>query len=118
VDSSQAAFEMCGSMAFKDACKKAKPVLLEPIMKVVVTTPEEFLGSVTGDLSSRRGLVIDQERRGNTLVVTAHAPLSEMFGYSTTLRGMSQGRAAYAMEPHDYAPVPGNLAEQVAAGGV
>jgi len=115
VDSSQAAFEMCGSMAFKEACQKATPILLEPIMKVVVTTPEDFLGNVTGDLNSRRGLIVDQEKRGNTIIITAEAPLSEMFGYATSLRGMSQGRATYAMEPADYRPVPTNVANEVLA---
>jgi len=115
VDSSQAAFETCGSMAFKEACQKAKPVLLEPIMKVVVTTPEEFLGNVSGDLNSRRGIIVDQEKRGNTVIVTAEAPLSEMFGYATALRGMSQGRANYAMEPCDYRAVPTNVANEVLA---
>ncbi len=115
VDSSQAAFETCGSMAFKEACQKAKPTLLEPIMKVVVTTPEDFLGNVSGDINSRRGLIIDQEKRGNTVVITAEAPLSEMFGYATALRGMSQGRANYAMEPADYRPVPSNVASEVLA---
>lgn len=116
VDSSQVAFEMAGSIAFKDGVKKANPVILEPIMKVVVTTPEEFLGSVTGDLNSRRAMIVDMEERGNTRVVTAEAPLSEMFGYVNSLRGMTQGRAAYAMEPSDYRPVPGNLAEDILAG--
>ena len=115
VDSSQNSFETCGSMAFKDACKQAKPVLLEPIMKIVVTTPDEFLGNVTGDLASRRGLVTDQEQRGNAVIVTAEAPLSEMFGYVNSLRGMSQGRAAYAMEPAEYRPVPSNVASEVLA---
>ena len=115
VDSSQAAFETCGSMAFKEACQKAKPVLLEPIMKVVVTTPEDFLGNVTGDLNSRRAMIVDQEKRGNTIIISAEAPLSEMFGYATSLRGMSQGRASYAMEPCDYRPVPSNVASEVLA---
>ena len=115
VDSSQASFELCGSMAFKEACRKAKPTLLEPIMKVVVTTPDDFLGNVTGDLNSRRGIIVDQEQRGNTIIITAEAPLSEMFGYATQLRGMSQGRASYAMEPCDYRPVPSNVASEVLA---
>jgi len=115
VDSSQNAFETCGSMAFKNACKKAKPTLLEPIMKIVVTTPEDFLGNVTGDINSRRGMIVDQEKRGNTIIITAEAPLSEMFGYATALRGMSQGRASYAMEPCDYRPVPSNVASEVMA---
>jgi elongation factor G len=116
VDSSQVAFEVAGSMAFKDAVMDARPVLLEPIMRVVVTTPDEFLGSITGDLNSRRATIASMEQRGNTRVIVAEAPLSEMFGYATTLRGMSQGRAAYAMEPHDYRAVPGNVAQTVMAG--
>jgi elongation factor G len=116
VDSSQVAFEVAASMGFKDAVSAARPVLLEPIMKIVVTTPEEFVGNVTGDLSSRRGLIINQEQRGNTIIISAEVPLSEMFGYATTLRGMSQGRAAYAMEPLAYRPVPSNVASEVLAG--
>ncbi|MBI1367627.1 MAG: elongation factor G [Planctomycetes bacterium] len=116
VDSSQVAFEMAGSLALKEAAKKAKPVLLEPIMKVVVTTPEEFLGNVTGDISSRRGMILGQEKRGNAIILEAEAPLSEMFGYSTSLRGMSQGRANYSMEPSTYREVPRNIAEQIVAG--
>jgi len=113
VDSSQIAFEQAGSLAFKDACKKANLQLMEPIMKVVVTTPEEFLGNVTGDLNRRRAIIAEQEQRSNTRVITAEAPLSEMFGYSTQLRGMSQGRASYAMEPLDYRPVPPNIAKEL-----
>ena len=82
-------------------------------MKVVVTTPEEFLGSVTGDLNRRRAIISDQEPRGNARLVTAEAPLSEMFGYSNTLRGMSQGRATYSMEPLEYRPVPNNVAKEI-----
>ncbi len=115
VDSSQAAFEVAGALAFKDAVKKARPVLMEPIMKIVVTTPEDFLGNVTGDLNSRRGIIIDQERRSNTIIVTAEAPLSEMFGYATTLRGMSQGRASYSMEPETYRAVPANVEKELLA---
>jgi elongation factor G len=116
VDSSQIAFEMAGSIALKEAVKKARPVMLEPIMKVVVTTPEEFIGNVTGDISSRRGIIVNQEQRGNTIILDAEAPLSEMFGYSTSLRGMSQGRANYSMEPHSYRQVPAHLAENILAG--
>jgi len=87
-------------------------------MNVVVTTPEEFLGSVTGDLSSRRALINGQSERGNAVIIEAEVPLSEMFGYATTLRGMTQGRANYSMEPADYRQVPGNIAEQVIAGNV
>ena len=113
VDSSQIAFEQAGSLAFKEGMKKAGLVLLEPVMKVVVTVPDEFLGSVTGDINRRRGIIIEQETRANTRIVTAEAPLAEMFGYSTTVRSMSQGRASYAMEPLTYRPVPGNIAKEL-----
>jgi len=113
VDSSQIAFEMAGAIAFKDACRKAGLILQEPIMKVVVTTPDEFFGNVTGDLNRRRALIVGDEERGNTRIITAEAPLSEMFGYSNTLRGMSQGRASYAMEPLAYREVPGNIAKEI-----
>ena len=116
VDSSQVAFEMAGSIALKDAVRKAKPAMLEPIMKVVVTTPEEFLGNVTGDISSRRGLITGQSERGNAVILEAECPLREMFGYATSLRGMSQGRANYSMEPCTYRQVPKNIEEQVIAG--
>ncbi|WP_428389871.1 elongation factor G [Mucisphaera sp.] len=116
VDSSQIAFEQAGTLAFKEACRKAGLQLLEPFMKVVVTTPEEFFGSITGDMNRRRALIVGDEERGNTRLVTAEAPLSEMFGYSNTLRGMTQGRASYAMEPLDYRPVPANLATQIMEG--
>ncbi|HSI33988.1 MAG TPA: elongation factor G, partial [Tepidisphaeraceae bacterium] len=109
VDSSQIAFELAGSGAFKEACGKAGVTLLEPIMKVVVTTPKDFVGNVTGDLNRRRGVVVNSEERGNTVVVEAEVPLSEMFGYTTELRSMSQGRAASAMEPLKYSPVPANV---------
>jgi elongation factor G len=116
VDSSQIAFELAGMLAFKDAARKAGARLLEPIMKVVVTTPDEFLGNVTGDLNRRRAIIADTEQRGIVRIVTAEAPLSEMFGYSTSLRGMSQGRASYAMEPLTYRPVPPNIAKAVLEG--
>ncbi len=116
VDSSQVAFEVAGTLAFKQASKEAKPVLLEPIMKIVVTTPEAFVGNVTGDLSARRGMIVDQQQRGNTVAVTAEAPLSEMFGYATAVRGMSQGRASYSMEPLEYRIVPGNIATTILEG--
>ena len=109
VDSSQIAFELAGQIAFKDACAKAGVTLLEPIMKVVVTTPEDFVGNVTGDLNRRRGLIVNSEQRGNTRVVEAEVPLSEMFGYTTELRSMSTGRASSVMEPLKYAPVPTNV---------
>jgi elongation factor G len=113
VDSSQIAFELAGSGAFKDACKRAGMTLLEPIMKLVVTTPKDFVGNVTGDLNRRRGLIVNSEERGNTVVVEAEVPLSEMFGYTTELRSMSQGRAAAAMEPLKYAAVPTNVRNQI-----
>jgi len=113
VDSSQVAFEQAGRLALNEACRKAGIDLLEPIMKVVVTTPEDFIGPVTGDLSSRRGLVVGQEERGNTRIITAEVPLSEMFGYVTTLRSLTQGRANSSMEPLEYRPLPPNLAKEV-----
>ncbi len=117
VDSSQVAFEQAGRLALIEAVNKAGSVLLEPIMKVVITTPEEYLGNVTGDLSSRRGMIMDTEDRGMVKVIHAEVPLSEMFGYTTTLRGLSQGRAASAMEFCKYAPMPRNLQEEVIAAG-
>jgi elongation factor G len=107
------AFEVAGALGFKAAVEKAGPVILEPIMKVVVTSPEEFVGSVTGDLNSRRAIIVNMEQRGNTRLITAEAPLSEMFGYATALRGMSQGRAAYSMEPEDYRAVPANMTDTI-----
>lgn len=115
VDSSEVAFKIAGAMAFKDAARKADPILLEPIMKVEVTSPEEFMGDIIGDLSSRRGQIQETEQRGNARVIKALAPLAEMFGYATTIRGMTQGRAAYSMEPSHYSEVPGNIASQIAA---
>ena len=116
VDSSQVAFEVAGALAFKEATRKAGLQLLEPYMKVTVTTPDEFLGNVTGDISKRRGEIHESEQRSNTRVITAYAPLSEMFGYSTTLRGMSQGRASYSMEPLEYRPVPNNIQQEILEG--
>src|SRR5262249_676076 len=95
--------------------RKATPILLEPIMKVEVTIPEEFMGDIIGDLSSRRGQIEGSEARGNARVVQAQVPLAEMFGYATTVRGMTQGRAAFAMEPSHYAEVPNNIAQQIAS---
>jgi elongation factor G len=116
VDSSQVAFELAGSGAFKEACKKAGATLLEPIMKVVVTTPRDFVGNVTGDLNRRRGIVVHSDERGNTAIIEAEVPLAEMFGYTTELRSMSQGRAASAMEPLKYAEVPANVKRQILEG--
>ncbi|HTZ86606.1 MAG TPA: elongation factor G, partial [Solirubrobacteraceae bacterium] len=113
VDSSEIAFKVAGSIAFKEAAKRAKPVLLEPIFAVEVITPEDFLGDVIGDLSRRRGRVEGNERRGNALAVTARVPLSEMFGYATDLRSNTQGRANYTMQFDAYEEVPANIAEQI-----
>jgi elongation factor G len=113
VDSSQIAFELAGQLAFKEGVLKAGPTLLEPIMKVVVTTPEDFVGNVTGDLNKRRGVIVNSEQRGNTRIVEAEVPLSEMFGYTTELRSMSQGRASSAMEPLKYSEVPTNVRKAI-----
>ena len=113
VDSSEMAFKIAGSMAFKQAMEKASPVLLEPYMKVEITTPEEYLGDVMGDINSRRGRIEGFSDRSGIKVVDAYAPLSEMFGYATTLRSLSQGRAAYSMEFHHYEKVPANVAEKI-----
>jgi elongation factor G len=113
VDSSEMAFKIAGSMAFKAAAEKAGPTLLEPYMRVEVTTPESFVGDVIGDLNSRRGRVDHMEPRGNVHVVRAFVPLAEMFGYATTVRSMSQGRASYSMEPSHYEPVPSSIAEEI-----
>jgi elongation factor G len=115
-DSSEIAFKVAGSLAFKEAARRAKPVLLEPIFAVEVVTPEEFLGDVIGDLSRRRGRVEGQERRGNALAVTAKVPLSEMFGYVTDLRSNTQGRATSTMQFASYDEVPPNIAEKVVEG--
>ncbi len=117
VDSSQVAFEQAGRLALMEACNKAGVTLLEPIMKVVVTTPEDYFGSVTGDLSSRRGMIVNQEERANTRIITAEVPLSEMFGYTTTLRSLTQGRATSAMEPLEYRPLPPNMVKEVVSAG-
>lgn len=117
VDSSEMAFKIAGSMAFKDAMKKAKPVLLEPYMKVEVTTPEEYMGDVIGDLNSRRGRIEGMEpRMGGVQVIKSFVPLSEMFGYATDLRSKTQGRAVYSMHFDHYAAVPASIAEKVVAG--
>jgi len=113
VDSSEVAFKVAGSIAVKDAARRAKPVLLEPIFAVEIVTPEEFLGEVIGDLSRRRGRVEGQERRGNALAVSGRVPLSEMFGYATDLRSNTQGRANYTMQFEGYEEVPPNIAEKI-----
>ncbi|MEK7540609.1 MAG: elongation factor G [Patescibacteria group bacterium] len=116
VDSSEAAFKVAGSMATQEACRKAKPVILEPLMKVEVITPEQFMGDVIGDLNSKRGQIQEMTDRVQMKVVRAEVPLSEMFGYSTSLRSMTQGRASYSMEFQKYAPVPNNVATQIIEG--
>ena len=113
VDSSEMAFKIAGSMAVQEAARKAKPVLLEPVMAVEVVTPEDFLGDVIGDLSRRRGKVQGQEQRGNALAVNAFVPLGEMFGYATDVRSSTQGRATYTMQFERYEEVPSNIAEQI-----
>ena len=116
VDSSEMAFQVAGSMALQDAVKKADPVILEPIMSVEVTTPEDFLGDVMGDLNAKRGRIEGNTERGNAKVITAKVPLSNMFGYATSLRSMTQGRAAYSMEFYRYEEVPRNVQEEIVAG--
>lgn len=115
VDSSELAFKIAGSLAFQKGAKVAKPVILEPIMKVEVTTPEEYFGDVMGNLSSRRGQIYETTNRGLAKIIKAYVPLSEMFGYATDLRSMTQGRAAYAMEFHLYDKAPNNIAEKIIA---
>lgn len=113
VDSSEQAFYIAGSMAIKDACRKADPILLEPIMNVEVVTPDEYLGDVMGDLNGRRGRVTNMETRANAQVVRCNVPLSEMFGYATDLRSKTQGRATFTMQFDHYEPVPASLAEDI-----
>ena len=113
VDSSEMAFSIAGSMAFKDAMKKADPVIMEPIMKVDVVVPDEYMGNVIGDLNSRRGAIQNQESTDGTARVTAMVPLSEMFGYATDLRSKTQGRGQYSMEPADYQQVPKSVADKI-----
>ncbi len=120
VDSSEASFRIAGSMAFKEATKRAEPVILEPIMKVIVSTPEQFMGDVVGDLNSKRGIISEMNDRGegNAQIkeINAEVPLSKMFGYATQLRSMTQGRANYTMEFSHYAEVPKNVAEEIISG--
>ncbi|MCX6797620.1 MAG: elongation factor G, partial [Candidatus Falkowbacteria bacterium] len=113
VDSSEIAFKMAAIFAFKDACQKAGLVLLEPVMKVEVTTPEEYMGNIIGDLNAKRGQIDEMSDRAKIKVIKAKVPLAEMFGYSTSLRSMSQGRANYTMEFSNYAEVPKNILETI-----
>ncbi len=115
VDSSEMAFKIAGSMVFKEAARKAQPALLEPIMAVEVVTPEDYMGDVFGDLNARRGKVEASEQRGNSMVIRAQVPLSEMFGYATDLRSRTQGRATYTMQFHSYQQVPKAIAEEIVA---
>ncbi len=114
VDSSEAAFKIAGSMAFREACSRAKPVLLEPLMKVEVVTPEQFMGEVIGDLNAKRGQIKEMGERQGVKVIDAYVPLAEMFGYATQLRSMTQGRASYSMEFGHYSEVPRNILDQIA----
>ena len=111
VDSSEMAFKICGSMAFKEACQKADPVLLEPIMKVVVTAPDDYMGDVMGDINARRGQIVGTDIRNGTAIIESNVPLSTMFGYATDLRSKTQGRATYSMEPSHFVELPKNLQE-------
>ncbi len=113
VDSSEMAFKIAGSMAFKEAAKKAKPVLLEPIMSVEVVVPDEYMGNVVGDINSRRGRIEGLELRGTTQIIKAMVPLSDMFGYATDIRSRTQGRGSFTMHFGKYEEVPAALAEEI-----
>jgi elongation factor G len=115
VDSDSMSFELCAKAGFRDAAKKAKPVLLEPIMRIEVVTPDQYMGDVTGDLNRRRGMLEGMDSRAGAQVIKAKVPLSEMFGYVTQLRSLSSGRASSTMEFSHYAPAPANIAEEVIA---
>jgi elongation factor G len=115
VDSSEMAFKIAGSMAFKEACQKAKPRLLEPIMDVEVVVPEEYMGDIIGDLSARRGRIGGMFTRAEARVIAASVPLSEMFGYATRMRSISQGRAVYSMQFSRYETLPQSVAEEIVA---
>ena len=116
VDSSEMAFKICGSMAFKEACQKAGPTLLEPIMKVVVTAPESYMGDVMGDINAHRGQIAGTDIRNGAAIVTANVPLASMFGYATDLRSKTQGRATYSMEPSHFVELPKSLQEKIIHG--
>jgi elongation factor G len=113
VDSSEMAFKIAGSIAFKEGMKKASPVLLEPVMKVEVVVPEDYLGDVIGDINGRRGQIEGMEPRGGAQVIRGFVPLSEMFGYATDLRSKTQGRGVYTMQFSHYAEVPKNIADKI-----
>ena len=116
VDSSENAFKIAGSMAFQEAAKRAKPVLLEPIMKLEVVAPEEFFGDTIGDLSSRRGRIEETKDRFGLKVIDAKVPLSEMFGYTTSLRSLTEGRGTFTMEFNHYEEVPANIVQEIIEG--
>jgi elongation factor G len=115
VDSSEMAFRIAGSLAFREALKKGEPMLLEPIMKVNVTVPEDYMGEVIGDLNARRGKIEGMEAQNNAQVISGFIPLAEMFGYATDLRSKTQGRGVYAMEVHHYEPVPKSVQDKYTA---
>jgi elongation factor G len=115
VDSSEIAFKIAGSMAFKEGCRRASPALLEPVMKVEVVIPEEYMGAVNGDLNSRRGRIEETEMRPGTQIIRAMVPLSSMFGYATDLRSRTQGRATYTMHFGRYEEVPKSIADEIIA---
>jgi elongation factor G len=115
VDSNEMAFKIAGSMAFKEAARKAKPVLLEPVMAVEVTVPEDYMGTIIGDLNSRRGRIEGMEMVGNTQAIRASVPLSTMFGYATHMRGATQGRANYSMQFKQYEEAPRSVSEEIIA---
>ena len=115
VDSSEMAFKIAGSMAFKDAMKKADPCLQEPIMKVVVIVPDEYMGDVIGDLNSRRGMILGMDAVTGAQQINSEVPLAEMFGYATDMRSKTQGRGQYSMEPAHYAEVPKSVSEAIIA---
>ncbi len=116
VDSSEMAFKIAGSMAFKNAMRKANPILTEPIMKVVVVTPDDYMGDVIGDINSRRGQIQSMDPVSGAQQITAMIPLSNMFGYATDLRSKTQGRGQYSMEPSHFAEIPKNIAQEIIAG--
>jgi elongation factor G len=113
VDSSELAFKMAGIFALKDACKKANVIILEPVMKVEVTTPDEYQGDIMGDLNRRRGRITGIEAKDTAMVISAEVPLAEMFGYATAIRSLSKGRASYSMEPLRFEPVPSSILEKI-----
>ena len=115
VDSSALAFEIAAKACFREGMKKASPIILEPIMDVEVTTPQDHVGDVVGDLNRRRGMIQNQESSGSTILVHAHVPLKEMFGYISHLRSMTKGRASFTMQFHHYDPVPRNIADEIMA---